>query len=123
MTPLNKKKLGVLKLKKNKKVSYLKNIILGNTCFKKQTGTSIDVMLTNRPKSFLKTGIFETGLSDHHKLILSFLRSHFIRLPPKNIEYRNYKNFCADNFLHELDHELLKGKMYLNTKDMFSTFT
>ena len=39
----------------------LKNIITGKTCFKKTTGTSIDILLTNRP-SFLKTGIF--GLSD-----------------------------------------------------------
>ena len=48
----------------------LKNIITGKTCFKKSPGTSIDLLLTNRPRSFLKTGIFETGLSDHHKLIL-----------------------------------------------------
>ena len=49
----------------------LKNIVTGKTCFKKTTSTSIDILLTNRPRSFLKTGIFETGLSDHHKLILS----------------------------------------------------
>ena len=42
----------------------LKNIITGKTLFKKTTGTSIDILLTNRPISFLKTGIFETG---HHK--------------------------------------------------------
>ena len=50
----------------------LKNIITGKTCFKKITDTLIDILLTNRPRRFLKTGIFETGLSDHHKLILSF---------------------------------------------------
>ena len=62
----------------------LKNIITGKTCFKKTTGTSIDILLTNRPR-FLKTGIFETGLSDHHKLILSFFRSYFSRIPHKTI--------------------------------------
>jgi len=36
----------------------LKNITVENTCLKKQTGTLIDVMLTNRPKKFLKTRIF-----------------------------------------------------------------
>ena len=39
-------------------------------------GSSIDVMLTNKPISFYKTTTIETGLSDHHKLILTFLRSH-----------------------------------------------
>ena len=47
----------------------LKNIINGKTCFKKTTGTSIDILLTNRPRSFLRSGIYETGLSDYHKLI------------------------------------------------------
>ena len=41
----------------------LKNWILGKTCFKAVSGTSVDVMLTNRPRSFQKTAIIETGLS------------------------------------------------------------
>ena len=101
----------------------LKNIITGKTCFKKTTGTSIDILLTNRPRSFLKTGIFETGLSDHHKLILSFFRSYFSRIPPNTIQYRKYKTFKESSFLHELDQELLKGDMYKNNIDMFSSFT
>ena len=48
----------------------LKNIITGKTYFKKTTGTSIDILLTNRLRRFLKTAIFETGLSYYHKLIL-----------------------------------------------------
>ena len=101
----------------------LKNVITGKTCFKKTTGTSIDILLTNRLRSFLKTGIFETGLSDHHKLILSFFRSCFSRIPPKTIQYRKYKTFKESSFLYELDQELLKGDMYKNNRDMFSTFT
>ena len=85
----------------------LKNIITGKTCFKKTTGTSIDILLTNRPR-FLKTGIFETGLSDHHKLILSFFRS-FFKDSTKAIQYRKYKTFNESSFLHGLDQELLKG--------------
>ena len=50
----------------------LKNVITGKICFKKTTGTFLDIFLTNRLRSFLKMDIFETGLSDHHKLILSF---------------------------------------------------
>ena len=43
--------------------SLKKNILTRKTCFKKIIDTSIDVLLTNRPRSFLKTGILETGLS------------------------------------------------------------
>ena len=47
------------------------------TCFKLQDGTLIDVMLTNRSRSFLKSRNFEIGLSDCHKLIVSILRPSF----------------------------------------------
>ena len=101
----------------------LTNLINGKTCFKSYEGTSVDVMLTNRPRSFYKTGIYETGISDHHKMILTLFRSHYAKLPPKTIEYRDYKRFYNENFLHDLDQELLKGEMYKGEKDeMFSTF-
>ena len=61
----------------------LKNSILIKTCFNTVSGTSVDVMLTNRPRSFQKTAVTVTGLSDHHKLIALFFRTHFARLPPK----------------------------------------
>ena len=99
------------------------NIINGKTCFEAQKGTSINVLLTNRPRSFHKTDIFETGFSDHHKLILSVFRSYFIRIPPKTIEQRNYKNLNETVFLHYLDQELLKGEMYKSNNEMYSTFT
>ena len=101
----------------------LTNIINGKTCFKAQKGTSVDVLLTNRPRSFHKTVIFETGFSDHHKLILSVFRSYFIRIPPKPIEYRNYKNFNETAFLHDLDQELLQGEINKSNNEMYSTFT
>ena len=44
----------------------LQNIISEKNCHKSNVGTSIDIMLTNRPRSFHKTSIFETGISDHH---------------------------------------------------------
>ena len=50
----------------------LNNLIKGKTCFKVDSGTSVDVTLTNRPRSFHKTSIIETGFSDHHNIILSF---------------------------------------------------
>ena len=80
-------------------------------------------MLTNRPRCFHKTSIFEIGISDHHKLILSFFLSYFTRIPPKTIEYRKYKTFDKSKYLHDLDQELLKGAMYQNNEEMYSNFT
>ena len=53
----------------------LSNLVNGVTCVKSQNGTSIDVMLTNRPRSFHNTSLIETGLSDGHKTIVSVFRA------------------------------------------------
>ena len=71
----------------------LTNMVKDKTCFMSTEGSSIDVMLTNKPRSFYKTTTIETGLSDHHKLVLTFLRSHHsFKQKPKNILYRDTKN-------------------------------
>ena len=64
----------------------LANLISSSTCFKSLSGTSIDVFLTNRTISFHNTAIVETGISHHHRLITSFFRSHFERIPPKKVK-------------------------------------
>ena len=56
---------------------FLANLISSGTCFKSLSGTFIDVFLTNRKRSFHNMAITEIGISDHHKLITSFFRSHF----------------------------------------------
>ena len=83
----------------------------------------LDVFLTNRTTSFHNTAITETGISDHHKLITSFFRSHFERIPTKKVEYRNYKKFNVTNFLRDLDQEMIQGEMYQYVNDMYSTFS
>ena len=69
----------------------LSNLVNGVTCVKSQNSTSIDVMLTKRPRSFHNNSLIETGLSDCHMMIVSVFRAFFKRLPAKVIEYRNYK--------------------------------
>ena len=44
----------------------LYNLIKEKTCFKSQHGRCIDVILTNKKHSFMKSQSFETGFSDHH---------------------------------------------------------
>ena len=50
----------------------LTNLIKANICFKSSNQTSIDVILTNRPRSFQKFGVVTTAFSDCHKTILTF---------------------------------------------------
>ena len=53
--------------------NYFINIIKSNTYFKTSTGTCIDLKLTNERKIFQNIGGIETGVSDHHLFIFSFL--------------------------------------------------
>ena len=90
------------------------------TCFKSNKGTLIDLMITNKPKSFYKSHSFVTSLSDCHKLIISILRTSFQKLPPKLVIYRNQKNFHESNFLLDLDSRLIQGELYKNCDDKIS---
>ena len=56
----------------------LKNFAKQKTCYKNPDNLSyIDLTLTNCHKSFQNTNVFETGLSDFHKMTVSVLKSHF----------------------------------------------
>ena len=70
-------------------------------------------------KCFQKTIICETGLSDCHKLVTTVFKSTFIKLPPKTIRYRSYKNFNKQNFVHELDQRLIKDDIYYTNDSYF----
>ena len=67
------------------------NIIKGPTCFKSSKGRCIDLILTNKRHSLMKTQSFETGFSDHHHLIYTILKTTYSKVPPKKLVYRNYK--------------------------------
>ena len=88
----------------------LTNLVTDSTCFKSNKGTLIDLMLTNKPKSFYKSHSFVTGLSDYHKLVVSILRTSFQKLPPKFVIYRNQKNFHESNFLCNFGSRLIQGE-------------
>ena len=71
----------------------LTNLVTSPTCFTKTHKSTVDLILTNEGNSFQKAKVTETGLSDFHKLVTTFLRSHFNRLKPIAIYYRNQKKF------------------------------
>ena len=84
----------------------LTNLIKTNTCFKGK-GSSIDLILTNRKYSFKYTSSYETGLSDHHHMVYTMLKSSFINIEPKLLNYGDYKNFNFGNFKEDLSEALI----------------
>ena len=91
----------------------LKNLISEPTCYKNADNpTLIDMILTNRARSFQNSMTIETGLSDYHKMIYTVLKLDFKKKDPLLVNYRSYKNFDEQTFrtelkngLQNLDHE------------------
>ena len=91
----------------------LQNLIKVPTCFKNPLNpSSIDLLLTNRARSFQNSKAIETGLSDHHKMTITVLKAFFQKQTPIAIKYRDYKNFDQNVFRNELINTLnsLYGK-------------
>ena len=68
--------------------------------------STIDLILTNKPRSFLNNITIESGLSDHHKLTITVMKTFFQKQPPITISYRDFKNFSLYLFRNELLKEL-----------------
>ena len=79
----------------------LRNLINEKTCITKNHQSQIDLFLTNKPRSFHNSSAYETGISDHHKIICSFLKTNFVRLKPKTIYFRKTKHFNKDLFIKD----------------------
>ena len=59
----------------------LRSLVKESMCFKNPENPScIDLILTRKPRSFIKTGVIETGLSDYHKLVTIVMNMHFQNL-------------------------------------------
>ena len=93
----------------------LYSLIKVDTCFKGK-GTCIDLIFTYRRFSFKNTNTFETGLSDHHHMIYTMLKSTFEKAEPIKLTYRDYKNFSFDRFKTDLKNAL---KSCSNSYDSF----
>ena len=82
----------------------LKCIIKDKTCFKSLINPStVDLFLTNSPKSFQNTCAVSTGISDFHKMIITVMKTTFEKAKPKIMSYRNYKKFIEENFKRDLN--------------------
>ena len=86
--------------------SSLTNLIKTNTCFKGK-GSCIDLILTNWKFSFKFTSTYETGISDHHHMIYTMLKSCFQNTEPKLLNYRDFKSFSPQAFEDDLSEALI----------------
>ena len=90
----------------------LHSLIKQPTCFKNPENPScIDLILTNKPRSFQSTCVIERGLFDFHRMTVSVLKSHFRKLPPKIVTYRDFKRFENERFIDSL-------RVTLNNQDV-----
>ena len=86
----------------------LKNLITEPTCYKNPNNPSlVDIILTNRRSNFQDSETMEPGISDHHKMIITVLKSEIKKKDPIQINYKSYKNFDENYFRHELSSALL----------------
>ena len=86
-----------------------KNIVKDKTCFKNPINpTCIDLIITNRPKSFQESEVIETGLSDFNKMSLTVMKVFYSKQKPKITQYRKYKGFSNEAFMHELESALAR---------------
>ena len=98
----------------------LKCLIREPTCFKSLDNPScIDLILTNRYYSFQDTKVFESGLSDFHKITVTVLKTAFKKHPPKIVIYRDYKKFSQVHFREDLEQLLYDPKVIHASNDQF----
>ena len=99
----------------------LYNLIKSNTCFKDK-GSCIDLFLTNRKYSFKCSDSYETGISDHHHMIYTMLKSCFNNTEPKLLNYRDFKHFSKEDFKEDLSEALCdSGNSYDDFDHIFTS--
>ena len=111
----------------------LKTLVEKPTCFKNVNNPSIIDLILNKNKSFYRTDVLETELSDFHKLVFTILKSSYIKLKRKMITYRGFKSFDVEAFrnnllnsLHaiptgDITYTIFEG-IYLNILDIHAPF-
>ena len=66
------------------------------------TKTLIDVILTNEAHLFIKSGIYDPGLSDH-PIVYGFMQHKAAKAKPRIIKFRTTKNFEEEKFQEHLN--------------------
>ena len=95
----------------------LTSLVKQPTCYKiPNNPTSIELTLSNTPRSFQSTCVIETGLSDFHLMTLTVMKKSFRKFHPRLINYRSYKNFSNEAF-RECLLEKLSKEVFVNNSE------
>ena len=102
------------------KIYSLKNLVKGPTCFKNHDKPScIDLILTNKSKSFQTSKIIKAGMSDFHKMVMTALKVYFKIKGSSVIQYCDYKNFSNSKFRNDVLNEMIRFKIEISRLDIF----
>ena len=66
----------------------------------------IDLILTNRSRSFSTTVVLEIWLSDHHRMTVTVMKTFVPKQGPILVKYRDYRKFNSELFRHDLLYNL-----------------
>ena len=78
----------------------------------------VDLILTNRPRSFQNSCTFETGLSDFHKMTLTVLKSSFAKQKPRILNQRDYRFFNNTLFRDQILNKLRDSNFQISDKGL-----
>ena len=100
-------------------IHNFKNLLDKPTCYKNPSNPfCVDLIITNKPKSFQNSCTFETGLSDFHKMTLTVLKSSFAKQKPRVLIYRNCKFFNNTFFRDQVLNKLRNSNFQISDKDL-----
>ena len=110
-----------MSMKDFRNIYSFKNLIKEPTCCKNPANPKcIDLMLTNRHRSFQNSCVIEPGLSDFYKMTVTVLSSSLKKSKPKVISYRDHKNFTNNNYRSFI--EELSGNLNITNNTALDSF-
>ena len=97
----------------------LENVVKVPTCFKSDSPTCIELILTIDKKKLANIRAVETGLSDFHAMVVTTLKGSFHKRGPRIITYRDNSKFDNHSFREKVGEELNTNPLM---KEDFNTF-
>ena len=96
-----------------------KNLLNKPRCYKNSTNPScVDLILTNRPRSFQNSCTFKTELFDFHKMTLIVLKQYVPKQKPKILNYRSYKFFNNTLFRDQVLNKLINTNLQITDEGL-----
>ena len=94
-------------------IHNFKNLLDKPTCY-----SCVDLIITNKPRSFQNSCTIETMLFDFHKMTLTVLEPSFAKEKPRVLNYRNYKFFNNNLFRDQILNKLRNSNLQVTDKDL-----